>query len=252
MGMKRFDSDGVDLAYIDEGEGEPVLLLHGFASKVVTNWVDTQWVRTLRQAGRRVIAFDHRGHGQSEKLYAPEVYGAPVMAEDARRLLEHLGVARVDIVGYSMGARVAAFFVFKYPERVRSVVFAGLGINMVRGMVGTGPLARALEAPRIEDVTNDTARSFRAFAEQTKSDLKALAACMRGPREKITVEQLGAIATPVLVAVGSEDVIGGSGADLASLIPNAQFLNIPGRDHMRAVGDERFKQGVLDFLTRRP
>lgn len=153
MGMKRFDSDGVDLAYIDEGEGEPVLLLHGFASNVVTNWTDTQWMRTLKQAGRRVIAFDHRGHGQSEKLYAPEAYGAPVMAEDARHLLDLLGIARVDIVGYSMGARVAAFFVFKYSERVRSVVFAGLGINMVRGMVGTGPLARALEAPRIEDVT---------------------------------------------------------------------------------------------------
>ena len=87
MGMKRFDSDGVDLAYIDEGEGEPVLLLHGFASNVVTNWTDTQWMRTLKQAGRRVIAFDHRGHGQSEKLYAPEAYGAPVMAEDARHLL---------------------------------------------------------------------------------------------------------------------------------------------------------------------
>jgi pimeloyl-ACP methyl ester carboxylesterase len=135
--MKRFDSDGADLAYIDEGEREPVLLLHGFASNVVTNWVDTQWVRTLRQAGRRVIAFDHRGHGQSEKLYAPELYGAPVMAEDARRLLDHLGIASADIVGYSMGARVAAFFVFKFPDRVRSAIFAGLGINMVRGMVGT-------------------------------------------------------------------------------------------------------------------
>lgn len=172
------------------------------------------------------------------------------MAEDARRLLDHLGIARADIVGYSMGARVAAFFVFKYPERVRSVVFGGLGINMVRGMVGTGPLAHALEVPRIEDVTNDTARSFRAFAEQTKSDLKALAACLRGPREKITKEQLGAIRVPALVAVGSEDVIGGSGAELAALIPNAQFLDITGRDHMKVVGDARFKQGVVDFLTR--
>ncbi|MGV1013777.1 MAG: alpha/beta fold hydrolase [Methyloceanibacter sp.] len=250
--MERFDSDGVDLVYIDEGEGEPVLLLHGFASNVVTNWVDSHWVRTLTHAGRRVIAFDHRGHGWSEKLYAPEVYGAPVMAEDACRLLDHLNIASADIIGYSMGARVAAFLVLQHPERVRSAVFAGLGINMVRGMVGSGPIAKALEAPRIEDVTNDTARSFRAFAEQTRSDLKALAACIRGPREKITKEQLGTIRVPVLVAVGSEDVIGGSGAELAALIPNAQFLDIPGRDHMRAVGDARFKQGVLEFLARRP
>lgn len=252
MRMQHFDSDGVEIAYSDEGEGPPVLLLHGFASNTATNWVDSHWVRTLTQAGRRVIAFDHRGHGQSEKLYAPEAYGAPIMAEDARRLLDHLRIERVDIVGYSMGTRVAAFFVFKYPQRVRSVVFGGLGINMVRGMVGTGPLAKALEAPRLEDVTNDTARSFRVFAEQTKSDLKAMAACLRGPREKITKEQLGAIRIPVLVAVGSEDVIGGSGAELADLIPGAQFLDIKGRDHMKAVGDARFKQGVLDFLTRRP
>jgi pimeloyl-ACP methyl ester carboxylesterase len=250
--MESFDSDGVRIAYLDEGEGDPVLLIHGFASNVATNWIDPQWVRALTQAGRRVIAYDNRGHGQSEKLYDPERYGAPVMAEDARRLLDHLGIARADVIGYSMGARIAAFLVFNHPERVRSVVFGGLGINMVRGMVGTLPLAKAFEAPRMEDVINDTARSFRAFAEQTKSDLKALAAAMRGPREKVTAEKLAAIRVPVLVAVGAEDVIGGSGAELASLIPNAQLLDIPGRDHMRTVGDARFKQGVLDFLTGRP
>jgi|SRR5665811_531197 len=250
--MQSFDSDGVRIAYMDEGEGEPILLIHGFASNSEANWIDPQWVRTLTKAGRRVIAYDNRGHGQSEKLYEPDRYGAPEMAEDARRLLDHLGIERIDVLGYSMGARIAAFLVFAHPERVRSVTFGGLGIHMVRGMVGSGPLAKALEAPRIEDVTNDTARSFRVFAEQTKSDLKALAACMRGPREKVPAERLGEIAVPVLVAVGSKDVIGGSGAALAELIPDAQFLEITGRDHMRAVGDSKFKQGVLDFLTSRP
>jgi pimeloyl-ACP methyl ester carboxylesterase len=247
--MQSFDSDGVQIAYLDEGQGEPILLIHGFASNVVTNWIDSHWVRTLTGAGWRVIAYDNRGHGESEKLYDPELYGAPMMAEDARRLLDHLDIAQVDVLGYSMGARIAAFLLSAHPERVRSVIFGGLGIHMVRGMVGSGPLAKALEAPRIEDVTNDTARSFRAFAERTKSDLKALAACMRGPREKVTPEQLGKIAVPALVAVGSEDVIGGSGEALAKLIPGAQFLDIAGRDHMKAVGDARFKQGVLDFLT---
>jgi pimeloyl-ACP methyl ester carboxylesterase len=250
--MQSFDSEGVRISYLDEGEGEPILLIHGFASNVAANWIDPQWVRTLTQAGRRVIAFDNRGHGESDKLYEPERYGAPEMAEDARRLLDHLGIERADVLGYSMGARIAAFLAFAHPERVRSVVFGGLGINMVRGMIGSGPLAKALEAPRLEDVINDTARSFRIFAEQTKSDLKALAACMRGPREKVPREKLGEIAVPVLVAVGSKDVIGGSGAALAELIPSAQFLEITGRDHMKAVGDSRFKQGVLDFLTSRP
>jgi pimeloyl-ACP methyl ester carboxylesterase len=250
--MPSFDSDGVEIAFIDEGEGEPLLLIHGFASNIAANWMDPGWVRTLTQSGRRVIAYDNRGHGKSDKLYDPDVYGAPLMAEDGRRLLDHLDMTRADVLGYSMGARIAAFLTLAHPERVRSLILGGLGINMVRGVVGSGPIAKALEAPRIEDVTNDTARSFRAFAEQTKSDLKALAACIRGPREKITPERLATIAVPTLIAVGSNDVIAGSGVELATLIPGAQFLDIPGRDHMRAVGDATFKQGVLDFLTRRP
>jgi pimeloyl-ACP methyl ester carboxylesterase len=250
--MPSFDSDGVEISYIDEGKGEPILLIHGFASNLLTNWVDPGWVRLLVQTGRRVIAYDNRGHGKSEKLYDPEAYGAPTMAEDARLLLDHLAIEKADVMGYSMGARISAFLVLAHPARVRSAILGGLGINMVRGVVGSGPIAKALEAPSIDDVTNETARSFRAFAEQTKSDLKALAACIRGPREKITPERLATIAVPTLIAVGSNDVIAGSGPELASLIPGAQFLDIPGRDHMRAVGDAAFKQGVLDFLTRRP
>ena len=249
--MQRFDSDGVELAYSDEGEGDPILLIHGFASNVAANWRDTGWVHTLTEAGRRVIAYDNRGHGQSEKLYDPSRYGAPAMAEDARRLLDRLAVARADVMGYSMGSRIATFLVLAHQERVRSAILAGAGINLVRGIVGTGPIARALEAPRVEDVTNDTARSFRAFAERTGSDLKALAACIRGPREKITAEELARIAVPTLIATGSEDVIAGSGRELAKLIPQSQFLDIEGLDHMKAVGDPRFKQGVLDFLTER-
>jgi pimeloyl-ACP methyl ester carboxylesterase len=180
MGRQSFDSDGVRIAYIDEGQGEPILLIHGFASNAATNWIAPGWVSALSAAGRRAIPY------------------------------------------------------------------------MVRGMVGSGPIAKALEAPSIDDVTNDTARSFRAFAEQTGSDLKALAACMRGPREKITADELATIAVPTLVAVGSEDVIAGSGAELATLIKGAQFLDIPRRDHMKAVGDARFKQGMLDFLSKRP
>ena len=251
MGMVRFRSDGVEIAFLDEGQGEPILLIHGFASNVAANWVDPGWVRTLVGAGRRVIAYDNRGHGQSEKLYDPALYGAPEMAEDGRRLLDHVGIERADVMGYSMGARIATFLTFAHATRVRSVVLGGVGINLVRGLVGTGPIARALEVPSIDDVTNDTARSFRAFAEQTKSDLKALAACLRGPREKITPDMLATITVPTLVATGSEDVIAGPGAALAALIPDAQFLNIEGRDHMKAVGDARFKQGVLDFLARR-
>lgn len=250
--MPTFQSDGVEIAYLDEGRGDPILLIHGFASSGTVNWVDTGWVRHLTREGFRTIVVDNRGHGRSAKLYTPSDYGTPKMAEDARRLLDHLGLGRADVMGYSMGARIAAFLAFAYPERVRSLIFGGLGINMVRPMAGTGPIAAALEAPSIEAVNNATARTFRAFADSTKSDLKALAACIRGSREPIASEALRGLGCPVLVVVGEEDVIGGSPAELAALIPGAEALIIEGRDHMKAVGDRRYKDAVTDFLKRRP
>lgn len=246
--MNKFGSDEVEIAYLDEGAGDPVLLIHGFASSVKVNWVDTGWVRHLVREGYRVVAIDNRGHGESEKLYRVEDYAPHLMAEDARRLLDHLGLARAHVMGYSMGARITAFLALAHPQRVQSIVFAGLGINMVRPMAGTGPIAHALEAPSLDAVTNPTARTFRAFAEQTHADLRALAACIRASREPITAASLGKIACPVLVAVGSNDVIGGSAAELAALIPGAQSLEILGRDHMKAVGDRVNKDGVLAFL----
>jgi pimeloyl-ACP methyl ester carboxylesterase len=250
--MQAFDSEGVEIAYLDEGTGDPILLIHGFASNARVNWVDTGWVRDLARAGHRVLAIDNRGHGHSAKLHDPAHYGAPLMAEDARRLLDHVGIPRADVMGYSMGARIAAFLAMAHPDRVRSAIFAGLGINMVRGMAGTGPIAAALEAESIDKVTNPTARTFRAFAEQTGSDLRALAACIRSSRDPITAEALGQVRVPVLVAVGTLDVVGGSARELAALIPGGTALDIHDRDHMKAVGDRAYKEGVLAFLKQRP
>ena len=246
--MQHFNSDGVEIAYVDEGAGPPILLIHGFASHIGMNWRTPGWITTLVDAGYRVVAFDNRGHGQSQKLYDLDKYGAPIMAEDARRLLDHLAIESADVMGYSMGARITAFFAMRHRERVRRIVFGGLGYNMVRGMAGTGPIAHALEAASIDEVTNPTARTFRAFAEQTKSDLKALAACIRSSRDPISADDLRTLDVPVLVAVGSEDVVGGPAQKLADLLPKGQAFEIEGRDHMKAVGDERYKQAVLEFL----
>lgn len=250
--MPVVSSDGVDSHFLDEGEGQPVLLIHGFASNAIVNWVDTGWVRHLTRSGFRAIAMDNRGHGLSSKLYTPQDYGTPRMADDARRLLDHLGIGRADVMGYSMGARITAFFAIQHPQYVRSAIFGGLGVNMVRPMAGTGPIATALEAPSIDDVTNPTARTFRAFADSTKSDLKALAACIRGARDPLSSEDLKRLQCPVLVAVGSTDVIGGSATDLAALIPGAQAVVMEGRDHMKAVGDRVYKEAVTAFLNTRP
>ena len=248
----RFDSDGIEIAYRLEGRGEgaPVLLIHGFASSIRTNWAGTGWMRTLSRAGHRVIAIDNRGHGDSEKLYDPQKYSAPLMADDALRLLDHLGLDEVVVMGYSMGARIAAFMLDRAPERVAAAIFAGMGYNMVRGLGGSAPIAKALEADSLADVSHETARSFRAFAESSGGDLKALAACLRGPRLKVTPDMLARIQRPVLIAVGDRDVIAGCPQKLQALIPGSKVLNIPGRDHMKSVGDKTFKQAVLDFLRQ--
>lgn len=255
MEYRHFDSAGVDIAYIDsggDGTKPPVLLIHGFASHIAMNWIGPNWVQTLNAAGYRVIALDNRGHGQSVKLYNTEDYGSPLMAEDACRLLDHLGVRRAHVIGYSMGARITAFLALAHPDRVVRIIFGGLGGNMVRGLAGTGPIAHALEAPGLDDVTNPTARTFRIFAEQTKSDLKALAACIRSARAPISADMIGQLQCPVLVAVGEQDVIAGPAGDLAQLIPGARAFTIPNRDHMKAVGDKAFKAAALVFLAEDP
>jgi pimeloyl-ACP methyl ester carboxylesterase len=250
--MDRFLADGVEIAYTGEGEGEPVLLIHGFASNGRTNWIDTRWMAFLAGNGFRAIAIDNRGHGASQKLYEPEAYTGPVMAEDARRLLDHLGIAKADVIGYSMGARIAAFLSLSYPSRVRSAVFAGLGANMMRGVGDPKPIAAALLAEDLSAIADPGARAFRIFADQTKSDRRALAACIMASRDRIPASDLSTLQVPVLVAAGTEDTIAGPAQPLADTIPGAKVLNIPGRDHMKAAGDRVFKEGVLDFLKQRP
>ena len=251
--MPTFHHGDVEIAYFDEGEGEPIVLVHGFASNKEVNWINPGWVSTLTRAGRRAIALDNRGHGQSTKLHDPSSYGAPIMAEDVRALLDHLHIERADVMGYSMGARITAFLAVRHPDRVRSAIIGGLGIKLVEGHGGAmaDVIVAALQAPSLADVRDPTGRAFRGFAEQTKSDLKALAACMASPREKLSREQVAGIKAPVLVAVGTKDDVAGSGEALAALIPGAQWLAIPDRDHMLAVGDRVYKAGVLDFLESR-
>jgi len=253
--MPVFNNGPVEIAYFDNGfenpAAESVMLVHGFASTKEANWIAPGWVSTLLRAGRRVIALDNRGHGQSSKLYDAADYHTAAMAGDVAALLDYLGLERADIMGYSMGARISAFLALEHPKRVRSVVLGGLGIRLVEGVGLPESIADAMEAPSLADVTDPTGRQFRAFAEQTKSDLKALAACIRGSRQTLSQAQVSGIRAPTLVAVGTKDNVAGSASELAALIPGAKVLDIPGRDHMLAVGDKVFKAAVIDFLSQR-
>ena len=252
--MNFFNSSGVRIAYVDvaptmQDRGEPILLIHGFASNHAVNWLNTLWVKTLTHDGRRVIALDNRGHGQSEKLYEPAQYHTSVMARDAVNLLDHLGVERADVMGYSMGARITAFMALEHGARVRKAILGGLGDRLVKAAALPSNIAEAMEAASLDDLSDPMQRMFRAFAEATKSDLRALAACIRGNRQSLTVRGAAAIMTPTLVAVGDRDDVSGDGPSLAALLTHGRSLVIPGRDHNLAVGDKVYKQGALAFLA---
>jgi pimeloyl-ACP methyl ester carboxylesterase len=249
--MPSFHHGAVEIAYLDEGEGEPILLVHGFASSKNVNWVYPTWVSELKKNGRRVIAFDNRGHGDSGKLYDADDYEIGIMAGDISALMDHLKIERADIMGYSLGSRMTAVLALREPQRLRSAILGGIGIGLIEGGGPGENVAQALEAPSLEDVTDPVGRTFRAFADQTRSDRRALAACLRGSRRLMTREEAAAIKVPVMIAVGSADEIAGSAQALGKIITGSEVLDIPNRDHMRAVGDKVYKSGVLDFLSRR-
>jgi pimeloyl-ACP methyl ester carboxylesterase len=171
------------------------------------------------------------------------------MAGDVRALMDHLDVARADIMGYSMGARITAFLSHASPDRVNRAILGGLGIGLVKGGGPGETVAQALEVTDPTTITDPVGKTFRAFADQTRSDRRALAACLRGSRRLMSAEDAGAITRPMLIAVGTKDDIAGSARELQAIIPGSQVLDIPHRDHMRAVGDKVYKQGVLEFLA---
>src|ERR1700733_12562682 len=103
--MPSFHHGAVEIAYLDEGEGDPIILVHGFASSKNVNWVYPAWVSELKKNGRRVVALDLRGHGESSKLYESADYSIEILAGDVIALMDHLTFDRADMMGYSLGGR---------------------------------------------------------------------------------------------------------------------------------------------------
>lgn len=255
--MEFYESDGLKLAYLVEGEGSPVLLAHGFASTHRVNWIATGWSRTLMEAGYRVIMPDMRGHGESAKPHDRDDYSLPAMAGDLVALLDHLDEPGADLMGYSMGAMVALVASMEMPERFDRIVAAGVGARLLEGSSddasddggrNTGSVIEALLADDPSTITDQAARLFRTFADQNKQDRKALAACFEAVRAPFPVERLGDISRPVLVVAGEADVQAGAAGPLAARIRGARAVTVAKRDHMKTVGDSAYKNAVLTFL----
>ena len=254
--VRFFAHDGFDIAFLDRqpasGGGDPVLMIHGFASSHYVNWVSPGWVKTLNDAGYRAIALDNRGHGASSRSYDAADYTPGRMASDAGALLTHLGIDRAHVMGYSMGARLAAFLALSEPGKVATLVLGGLGIGLVDGVGDWDPIAEAMVAQAPAAIGDARAKMFRAFADQTRSDRRALAACIATSRELLSEDEVARISQPTLVAVGTKDDIAGAPDELAALMPNAVAFEIEGRDHMLSVGDRSFKRRVLEFYADNP
>jgi len=249
--MPEFDSNGVSINYVVEGADPPIVLVHGFASSLQGNWRAPGIFDALVKSGRRVIALDCRGHGRSGKPHDPEAYADNAMPNDVIALMDHLGIAKADLLGYSMGGIISATLLATCPERLGAVILAGVGDALVLGAMPreqSESIARAMESSDGGQSETEIARNFRIFAERTGNDLAALAATQRTPRRhNYDPAKLGQVRQPVLVLIGEGDTLVGSADKLAATIPGAACVKVPG-DHLTALGPA-FAPVVLKFLA---
>ncbi|MGC9953220.1 MAG: alpha/beta hydrolase [Rhizomicrobium sp.] len=240
--------DGVRIAYDITGEGKPIVLIHGFASSREQNWRSTGWIDRLAAEGFRVVAFDCRGHGKSDKPHEPSAYGEH-MIDDIIAVMDAAQVPVADVMGYSMGSMLTIRLLMQYPERVRRAVVAGLGATyFAESQAWRAMIAGAMESGDIDTIEDPTARRFRLFASRKGKDRLALAACMRSPRHKYVPADLKRSTRPVLVVCGEKDDLTGPPEPLADAFADGRAVTLPGKDHMSAVGDPGYKKSVLQFL----
>lgn len=219
----------------------PALLLHGFGSSHEMNWKRTGWVRALTEQGIPVLGPDLRGHGASPKPYEAEAYLPSVFTADLIQLLDERGVEQVDLVGYSMGSRLAWDLALRHPERVRRAVLAGFGPH--DAFAGS-------DLDRLDTDESPFGALYRASAALPENDPQALAACAQGQAARPFTRHPAPKEAPLLFIAGEHDEVAAGMEDLARDCGAVDALRIPGRDHRSAVSARAFKHSVLEFCTR--
>jgi len=242
--------DGTAIAYETLGAGLPVVLVHGFGASRAITWANTNWYQTLSRAGRRLIAIDCRGHGHSGKPHDAPSYEEGRMAGDILAVLDSLGIAETDIMGYSMGGFLAIRLMTDAPRRLRRVVLAGVGEKYFGYSRDRAEIiAQGLLAQDPATIVDPEAVAFRTFCERAGNDLVALAACARRTRRVIQPDELAKIAHPVLVVCGEQDDTSGPAEPLARNFPNGRAVTVPRRNHHSTVGDRVYKDSALEFFN---
>ena len=180
--MTTLAINGAEIFFTDQGTGDGVILVHGFAASAEENWAKAGWISMLTRAKRRVVAIDMRGHGHSSKFYQPTDYSLNAMAGDVLAVVEHLEIKKPDLIGFSLGARVVIELLRQRGDRFLLGVLCGVGDFLINPPETRDPIigAQAMEAASADEVSDDMAKRFRVFAEGQDQDLKALGACMLG------------------------------------------------------------------------
>jgi pimeloyl-ACP methyl ester carboxylesterase len=259
---RYFDSNGVRIHYTRQGEGEPVLLIHGFAINASTQWVLPGVFKSLARE-YDVIAPDVRGHGQSAKPHDPSQYGME-MVEDAVRLLDELRIEKAHVVGYSMGGLIALKLAATHPDRVLTTTLGGMGLFRPAEEPLLGRLAEALESgrgfeplvswltppglPRAADTSGDMANRYL----MASNDVPAMAALVRGafdPKLDISDAQLRAVRVPLLAIVGNLDPFAANVEQLRKRVPGLRVATVPDGDHFNTVFKPLFVTSLKTFLA---
>ena len=224
--------------------------MHGFASSFERNWREPGWVDLLSEAGRQVVGVDLLGHGSADKPYDPEAYAD--LHDDVAAALPDDPSARVDAIGFSLGAIQLLRVASAHPGRFRRMVVAGIGGSVFDAPSdGNRALADAIESGPPTDEMAGLVRLFAQFAHNGDNDPKALAACLRRPVVPLTPADVGRITCPVLVVLGDQD-FAGPGDALVSALPDARLVTLKGVDHFRTPEAFGFIDAALDFLGAVP
>jgi len=257
-----FDSDGVRIHYTDEGQGEPVILVHGYAVTADQNWRIPGNVRALSKK-YRVITMDDRGHGLSDKPRDAGKYGLETV-RDVIRLMDHLGIAKAHVAGYSMGGFITLKLAMMYPERLLSAVVGGAGwtlptdenrvlldkvVSSMESGRGIRPLAEWLRP--VGHKQNRLLEWLVVTFINNTNDLPALGATMRAIDQlEVSEAELRANKVPILTIVGTADPLRNGVDALTGVLANHENLFIQGGDHMTAILGPRFRNGMLDFFAK--
>jgi pimeloyl-ACP methyl ester carboxylesterase len=258
-----FDSAGVKIHYVIEGSGEPVLLIHGFTIDLERQWRAPGVIAALAK-DRKVIAYDNRGHGKSDKPHDPKQYGLE-MVEDAVRLLDHLQIKRANVVGYSMGATITNNLLTIHPERLISATLGGAAAKLeesdepnldeqfaedIESGRGMTRLAQFLTPPGRPLPTEEQLKAINA-GFYGRNDAKALAAVIRGMRDLNVAEaKAKANQLPVLALIGSLDPLTGRVEKMGAKLTGMSTIIIEGADHMTTPGRPEFAKELIGFLDK--